>query len=197
MEMEASSVEEATYEDRLAEIAKIRPLYEVWVSSWRFGVRGRFEARTLQEVQEFVRLAVDAARVVHGETVVRPRYRDEYEGVENLVDENDDEFLEQGWRITVNSLYSPSRRDPSIPERVPSFLFGHRYGANRVANPDSKVFVSYGGTDCDGGEWGRVSEYLDLHDAAKGCHEQYEWADGPMSWSVITKFQFETYGRSS
>lgn len=198
MEINQVQVEESveTYESRLSALSKILPIFEVFVRSYRYGINHRFEARSIEEVREFVSAAVEAARKTHDEEIVVPRYCDEYEGVKNLVSDEDEEFQSRGWSLSVYSLFAPSRRDPEVPESNRQFVYGHRYGANRVANPSSKVFVYYGGRDCDGLSWSSVSEFADLHEAAQGTDSRFESADGPMWWRVASKEEFEGFGRS-
>jgi len=201
METQTAEIDKASYEDRIKMLASINiASYEVHAKSDRFKVNQTFKFFSLDDAREFALLLVDAGRETHEETVEKSRYVDGYNGVRDLYSEDDvfrnydSPVFGKGWSVVVTSLFRPSRRDPNVPENCREFVFGHRFGANRMADPASKVFVSYGGRDCDGYRWSTVYEYPDLHRAAKGCDDQYESADGPMGWSIISKTDFETFG---
>jgi len=200
--METQTAEDSlSYEDRIKMLASINiATHEVHVKSDRFKVNQVFKFFNMDDAREFALEMVAAGRITHDEVVEKSRYVDGYNGVQDLYSE-DEVFRDYespvfgwGWSVVVTSLFCPSRRDPNVPESCRKFVFGHRFGANRMADPESKVFVSYGGRDCDGYRWSSVYEYRDLHEAAKGCADQYESADGPMGWSVISKTEFETAG---
>ena len=184
---QVSSSNEMTYEERLAELGKILDTHEVHVYSDRFKVNQTLLFRSEWDAREFANLLIEAGRVTH--------------------DELDDECLEcyseddvfrnyespvfgRGWRVMVFCRF-PRQKNSEVPGRFLEFLYGHRFGAHRMAEPSSKVFVSYGGRDCDGYDWHLTAEYRSLSEAAEDCGSRYESADGPMGWSVITRDQFE------
>jgi hypothetical protein len=201
METQTTVAEETlSYEQRLAMLASIRiHTHEVHAKSDHFKVNQVFKFNSLEDAREFALLLVAAARITHDETVLKAKYVDGYNGVENTYSEDDvfrnyeSPVFGKGWHVIVTACFRPSRRDESVPEPCREFVFGHRFGANRMADPHSKVFVSYGGKDCDGYNWSTVYEYRDLHEAAKGCQDQYESADGYVGWSVISRDEFEEY----
>lgn len=191
--------EKLSYEDCLRELASLKiPTHEVHAKSDRFGVNQVFDFYSLEDAREFALLLVAAGRETHDEIIERSRYIDGYNGVRDrysaydVFNNYESPVFGMGWLVTVTSLWKPSQRDENVPEHCREFVFGHRFGANRMADPASKVFIAYGGTDCDGYRWSSVYEYRDLHEAAKGCDSQYEAADGPMGWSVISQTEFET-----
>ena len=56
------------------------------------------------------------------------------------------------------------------------------------------IYYSFYGRDCDMCEWG----YVEIYDAGKKSFErmqkkELEWADGPMSWTIIAKGEYEEY----
>lgn len=101
--------------------------------------------------------------------------------------------LENSWTIYVYDLY-PQKEGTEDIGRKEEFLFGRRYGAARIANPDSKVFVWYGGRDCDGYTWHNVKEYKTLTEAAEDCESVLQSADGPTSWQISSQDSFEWEG---
>lgn len=192
--------DEDTYEERLANLAANGfPTHEVHIKSDRFGVNERFKFLTLEDAQEFVRACLPAARETHEEEWVDGKYVDSYRGLSQTFSydavfrDYDSPVFGKGWWIAVYCLFPRSRRHPEHVDLGLEFVYGHRYGAHRMANPSSKVFIYYGGRDCDGFKWNDVAQYQDLHEAAKACDSKYEWADGPMGWSVITMDEYEAF----
>ena len=46
-------------------------------------------------------------------------------------------------------------------------------------------------TRCDGVEYGSGCAYKNIHEALESIEDAYEWADGPMSFTRITRKQYE------
>jgi hypothetical protein len=201
--MEQTNVEtpvEETYEEKLAKLVSLGiATHEVHVKSDRFKVNEKFKFFNLEDAQEFVRACLPAARETHEESWTKGRYVDSYTGLDktyshyDVFQNYDSEVFGKGWKIEVYCRYPRSRRHPENIEIGMEFVYGHRFGAHRMAHPSSKVFIHFGGRDCDGYRWNDVCEYRDLHEAAKACDERYESADGPMGWSVITLDDYESF----
>jgi len=190
--------QELTYEERLRELGKIVATHEVRVISDRFGVTATLKYHSEEEAREVALWLIDGARWVHEELECKGRYEGDYSGVSKLCT-NEELFHDwnsplygKGWKIEVWCRF-PKHPFGEMPLSVPEFVFGHRFGANRVANPDSKVFVLYSGEDCDHSRWAKVREYKSLREAAEDCEREQENADGPMGYSVISEDEFETF----
>ena len=54
-----------------------------------------------------------------------------------------------------------------------------------------EVFFYHSGRDCDGVEYGSGCAYKNIHEARESIEDAYEWADGPMSFTRITRKQYE------
>lgn len=53
------------------------------------------------------------------------------------------------------------------------------------------VYYYHSGRDCDGVEYGRPVKYDNRLVAEKSMDDAYEWADGPMYFTRITKAEYE------
>jgi len=187
-----------TYEDRLRELGKITTTHEVRVRSDRFKVDATLEFRNEEDAREVARLLVEAAREVHGEKEVRGKYTGDYSGLEKIYSYEDVYYNSlsavymQGWSIEVWCLF-PKHPYAEIPLSEPEIVVEYRFGANRVARPDSKVFVYCCGTDCDGTFGQGVYEFAGLREAADGVESLYQGADGSMNYSVISRQEYESF----
>lgn len=185
-----AATEEKSFEKRVEELGALGiPTHEVRVQSYLYGVDQMILFTSEEEARTFAHVMVEAGRAAYGEQTTQGKYIDDYEGVADTCTE--EEAVVRGWRVMVFAHYTEGRNGILISS--PTFLFGHRFGANRVADPTSKVFLRIYGRDCDGYGIHKVQEYRDLHAAAEGMDEEYKWADGVLSWSVITKDEFETF----
>lgn len=191
---------EETYEEKLTQLVALGvATHEVRITSDCFKVTEKFKFFSLEDAQEFVRACLPAARETHGEEWVEGRYVDSYTGLEktysyyDVFRNYDSEVFGKGWKIEVYCRYPRSRRNPENIEIGMEFVYGHRFGAHRMAHPSSKVFIHYAGRDCDGYRWDDVREYRDLHEAAKACDDTHEAADGPMGWSIISMDEYEAF----
>ena len=192
MEAMQTTEPEMTYEEAVEKLKGIGlHSHEIRIYSSRWGSQ-TIEMYNLDDARTLALALVEAARELHGERWIshRPYGHDTLDEVltnEEMWDRH--YWMVSVWDVLPRAKWHEDAVDPSRTE----FIFGHRCGAYRMANPESKVFLSTGGRDCDGYRWAQVHEYRTLLEAHEDLESSYEWADGPMGWSVITQDQFETF----
>jgi len=189
-----------TYEDRIEAMAAMGlHTHEIHVRSWRYKVDSVLKCYSENDAYYVGALLSNAGRVTHDETMISGKYIDDYNGVEDCYEEEDvfrpgGSRYGKGWRVTVWEVYPrDSHNQEQLAGGKPVFMFGNRYGANRMARPDSKVFVWIGGTDCDGYRYGDGHEYPSLRDAADGVDESESWSDGREGHHLMTVEDYEAY----
>lgn len=200
-ETTTDSGENWTYEERLEKLASIGlHTHEIHVRSWRYKVNEVIKCYSEDDARKLALMLVDAGRETHDEHVLEAKYIDDYVGVETRCAAEDvlypdGEHYGKGWQVTVWCKFPRAKYDEnSIAHgNRHEFVFGHRFGANQMANPRSKVFLWIGGRDCDGYRYGSVYEFDEIWDAAKWVEESQSWADGVEGYSVIDQEYFETF----
>ena len=157
---------DAPYEERLEALSRLFPTHEVRVNSDKFGILATLSYHTKEDALEVARLLRDAAQETHEEGDVK------------------------GWSIDVYCLFS-KHPFTEVPTLLPRWVWGARHGANRVADPEHKVFVSYWSRDCDHQWGGHLASYATLREAAEDCERQQDDAEGPFSWAIISQDEYE------
>ena len=178
------SVKNMTYEESL------QALVALGVSPFR--VSGTLWGRQIESVLFNTR--EEACTYLNKEI---DKIREEFEEeVENgiLVDTCSPEEGDKKWTLSVWCDFpSEPGMDRLAHTRKPEFIRGCRFGAERLANPNSKVFVWIGGRDCDNANYGGVYEFNELWDASDYVTESGQSSDGREGYSVITRHDFETF----
>jgi hypothetical protein len=190
-----------TYEERLAKLAAMGfHTHEIHVRSWRYNVDEVIKCNSEADARELALMLVEAGRETHDEHILTAKYIDDYVGVEECYSHEDvchpdGEQYGKGWHVIVSCKYPRAQYDENAIAHGNrhEFVFGHRFGANRMANPRSKVFLWIGGRDCDGYRYGSVYEFDEIWDASKWVLESQSWADGLEGYSVIDREYFETF----
>ena len=176
------------YEERIAAIQDLGiATHEIRVKAPRFGVNETIECSNEDQAYFIAHNLVDAARELHDEEM------DRYGCFEPLTF---DEFLsEGGWKIEVYELFPRELTALGLEgnniSRKKRFMFGHRMGASKMANPKSKVFLSISGRDCDNARWSITREFPDLFSAHAYVEEEGRHAEGPWGWSCISRDDYE------
>lgn len=98
------------------------------------------------------------------------------------------------WRIVSPWFYMPTKIFYKPTKARVRGWFNHKVKPffTRMVDlaTNRTVYFYESGTDCDGVSSGRAVEYRNLREAEKDHDSQYEWADGPLSFSRISKAEF-------
>lgn len=196
--MQTSQVE-STYEEKLQGLAALGvATHEVCWSSDRYHTREVVHFYSEENARKFALILVEAARASHDEETLHGSdsgwcAADRGNGMLEVCTRQEMEE-QRGWMIQVSCLFAQSPyNENEFSNKRRKFVFGHRYGANRLASPESKVFVCIGGRDCDGYRYSSVHEFTSLRDAAEYVEESAQWADGAEGHSVISQDEYEMY----
>lgn len=142
------------------------------IIQWHVPYKGFSELKisaTDGEAKEFARHCRDAMISLFGT------------GLDEIGDSELDLNETPEWSISLSEIYS---RD---------FVLGFAHGKQRVAHPNSKVFIYIWGRDCDGYSWGRVCEFDSIEEASKEVDEALQSADGPTNYKSISQTDYESF----
>lgn len=139
----------------------------VWHTPRRYS--GLSISASNEDAKEFARHCRDAMIALFGT------------GLDEIGDSEVDLNEPPEWSISLSEIYS---RD---------FVLGFQHGRQRVANPNSKVFIYLFGRDCDGYPWSRVCEFSSMEEAFKEVEADLASADGPTNYKSISQTDYESF----
>lgn len=158
--------------------------YIVETYSAKLGIRRRVRFSAASDALEFAKTIADKARIFHQERSTSGKKRTFAQ--EDFYDCASDAY-KSWWVVSVLEVH---RNGEAV------WLKGYRYGANRMADPESRIFIRTRGKDAEGFEFCRVDEYRYLSEA-KEATDQLEdtLAAAGVTFLVhetITKDEYET-----
>ena len=166
--------------------------YIVETYSAKLGIRRRVRFSAASDALEFAKTIADKARIFHQERSTSGKTCDSYSGLKRAFAQADfydcaSDAYKSWWVVSVIEVH---RNGEAV------WLKGYRYGANRMADPESRIFIRTRGKDAEGFEFCRVDEYRYLSEA-KEATDQLEdtLAAAGVTFLVhetITKDEYET-----